>query len=121
TEDIEQSEIEVDDLQCVFCAVDRQCSTPGNHHTCHNCRHHRDARTQDKQRFVCNIGDDLFLHEHLDPVGQRLEQSKRTRTVRTDAILYKRGYLTLEVGGIHRHQQHDAKHAQHKYSLISKE
>ena len=53
-------------------------------------RHERQVRRQPEHEPVGLLGEQVFLEEQLDAVGERLQQAERTGLVRADAVLHAR-------------------------------
>ena len=72
----------------------RHARRPERHH---GERQHRgadrDGRGEQEEHLVDVAGDDVFLEQELEPVGDRLQQPARPDAVGADAVLHVRAQI----------------------------
>src|SRR5207245_8116692 len=69
------------------------------------------CRSQDKEHLVDMVGNDVFLEEKLQSVGNGLQEAARTDAVGTNAVLHPGGDLTLRQDLVRADRQDDREDA----------
>src|SRR5690606_19387229 len=92
---VKHPNIYIGNLQRKHLLTDGQFLSPWYHRTADTGRKHGNRRSSNKQSLVCSGWNNLFLEEKFTPIGQGLQQTKGSCTIRTEPGLHKTCHLTL--------------------------
>ena len=97
--DDQKADIDVRDIEHVD-AGDAVRRAEGNDRDGDEGADERDHRGGDEEGLLSGDGQEVFLEEELDAIGERLQQTERTDAARSPAVLHAAEDLTLEQHGV---------------------
>ena len=82
-----------------------EVTAEGDHRPHEEGRHEGEERRQPVDPAVGAVGQEVLLEDQLHAVGERLQETERSRLVRPDAVLHAGDDLALEPDHEHRRRR----------------